>query len=57
LLQIVRALRAAGRFASRLDRRKQKRYQNANDGDNNKYLNQSESATHLISNRGECSTH
>ena len=44
LLQVVDALRAAGRFARGLHRRQQQRHQNADDGDHHQQLDQGEAA-------------
>ena len=51
LLEIVRALRAAGRFAGRLDRRQQERDQDADDRDHDQQLDERErlaSATDVL---------
>jgi hypothetical protein len=44
LLEIVRALGAAGRFAGRLDSRQEQRDQNANDGNHNQQFDQGKAA-------------
>jgi hypothetical protein len=44
LLHVIRALHPSGCFASLLDGRQQKCYQDANNGDNDKKLYQSEAA-------------
>ncbi len=51
LLQIVATLRAPGRLAGHLHRRKQQRDQDGNDGDNDQQLDQRKTTTSL--NHGE----
>jgi hypothetical protein len=46
LLEIVGALGSASGFSRRLDSWKQQRHQNADDGDDDKYLNKCERAAH-----------
>jgi hypothetical protein len=44
LLEVVRAMRAAGRFSGRLNRRQQQSHQDPDDGDNDQQLHQRKTA-------------